>query len=84
MPQEEMHAKPVVRQLRQISKKIATVESNVELFSNMVRQGVPSDDARCFMVQQRNKQRINKQLTLFHAGSDTTNSTRGWAYMSTL
>ena len=62
MPQEELRAKPVVRQLRQICKKIARTESNVELFSEMVRQGVPSDDARCFMLQQRNKQRVNKQL----------------------
>ena len=62
MPQEEMHAKPVVRQLRQICKKIATVESNVELFSNMVRQGVPSDDARCFCSDKTKSTHLNVEF----------------------
>ena len=59
-PQEEIRAKPVVRQLRQICKKIARTESNVDLFSDMVRQGVPTDDVRNFMLQQKMKQKTDK------------------------
>ena len=59
---EETCAETVARQLRQTCRKLAVTEANVELFSDMAKNGVATDDVRSFVVQQREKQGVFKNL----------------------
>ena len=55
-------AKPVVTNLRDVYKKLAITEANVELLAKMVKSSIGTNDVRNFVCNQSGLRRVNKSL----------------------
>ena len=54
--------KLVEKQLSRTCSKLAEAATRVELFSRMVRNGVATNDVRCFVAKQSDMKRVNQQF----------------------
>ena len=62
MPYDGAHAKPVVRQLREIYNKIAITEANIELLAKMTKDAIATNDVRNFVWKQSCMRRVRNGL----------------------